>query len=369
MFWISNNRTAKLLLFVIILSVNGLSLGPVWLCYFMDSYYYSLFNNKATENLIDRTMLKPILDKCRDALFQELLPEGYYYQGDQVYCTSHVLRPLNLIRTFYHDPYFSELDLMKKCIENHRQHNLFWRCNEFIATDIDTTLQALSALVGLVNYTYIYESLDNLSELQLEDGSFKTWIDAENYTYEDLHTDPDCIQYDEIGVLLYYTYIINNTRYSDMLHKGAEYLSSKQNRNGTWETPWYVGDYFGVFKIGSFLAMLNKTKYQKQLQLCYSFVMNTMNSDYGWGRNGISNPLDTAYCLTFLIHYTNNLNLIQKSLKYLIKTQESSGLWHSVPFFRVFYEPEDLIFESEIFTSGIVLETFAIYLQYLYSHN
>ncbi|MHA1269238.1 MAG: hypothetical protein ACTSPY_05570 [Candidatus Helarchaeota archaeon] len=347
---------------LLIVSTSGIFLIPLYFIPFINSYYLLFSSN----TVVSKQDLEPMIDKCVDAILQELLPEGYFYTGDQVYSTSHILRPLNLVRILYNHSIYPELILMKNSIENNRQSNLFWRCNEFIATDIDSTLQALSALNGLSNKSFIYESLDKLSTLQLENGAFKTWIDAENYTFEELHTDPDCIENDENGVVLYYTYMINKSHYKDMLDLGAEFIANQQHANGTWTTPWYPGDYFGIYRIGSFLALYNKTKYYETLEKSYSFIMNTINSDNGWGKNGISNPLDTAYCITFLIYYTHNIYLVQKGLKYLIKTQLDNGLWPETPFFQIYNGPEYLYFGPSALVSGIVLETFATYIQTFY---
>jgi hypothetical protein len=320
-----------------------------------------IFSSK--NSIVFKDDLAEITNNCEDAILEKLLPPGYFFHGDQVHCTSHILRALNLINTIYNYEVPPGIELMKNSIENNRQENLFWRCNEFIPTDIDTTLQALSALNGLSNKSFIYESLDKLTTLQLEDGSFRTWIDVGNYTFEELHTEPDCIENDEIGVVLYYTYILNKSRYNNMLFDGAEYISTQQNFDGTWQTPWYLGDYYGIYKIGSFLALYNKTKYFRQLNKSYWFIMNNMNPDGGWGRENGSNPLDTAYCITFLIHYKNDINLIQKGLRFLMNSQEPNGLWPDFPFYEIIDEPTNLIFGPNILVSAIILETMGIYLK------
>ena len=353
----SGNIFLKILLILLMCSIC------TFLIIFPILNYFNINNN--TNKIFNKASLVDIIKNCRNSILERQLPEGYFYEGDQVHCTSHILRALNLVRMIYNYSIDPRIDLMKNSIENNRQTNLFWRCNEFIPTDIDTTLQALSALKGLSNDSFLYASLDNLSELQLTDGSFKTWIDVGNYTFEELHTEPDCIENDEIGVVLYYTYKFNKTRYNDMLYKGAEYISFQQHENGTWTTPWYLGDYYGIYKIASFLSMYNKSKYTSELQKSYSFVINTRNPDNGWGRNGISNPLDTAYCITFLLHYTNNIYIIQDSMKYLIQAQGENHLWEEVPFYQIVDEPENLIFGPDLMISAIILETLGIYLQNL----
>jgi hypothetical protein len=200
----------------------------------------------------------------------------------------------------------------------------------------------------------------------LPNGGFSTWLYPDNETPANNTEDLEVI-----GTFGLYLTKIATDKYFTTLTKIAEFLKQRQNNDGTWNETWYFSQYYGIYRIASFLAIFNRTKYYIELEKSLNEIKTTIKDDGAWGRENKSNSLDTAFCISFLINYPSSINsqFIKNGISYLLNHQNITGSWENVSFFSEYPKGsigyEQYIYESELYTTSIVLETLLDYIIYL----
>lgn len=342
-------RTRNLIL--IILFILGISI-----------YTYLLITNYSNQT---RNLEKINQSLSRSINFLENDPK-IKFLNTTLFETNHVLRALNRLSQNQQIINHSILLMLKNHVENLRGNDYFWKFEDILPPDLDDTITSISALYGLSSYQYIYETLDALILKQLPSGAFYTWLYPDNESSQNNTEDLEVI-----GTFGLYLTKISIEKYYSTLIRIAEFLKQKQNHDGSWNETWYFGNYYGIYRISSFLALFNKREYQTQLENSLNEIKTTIQNDGGWGRENKSNSLDTAFCTSYLINYRSLVNsqLINNGVSYLLNHQNTSGSWEKIPFFSEYpldiIGPEQVIYESELFTTSIVLETLLDYIIYL----
>jgi squalene-hopene/tetraprenyl-beta-curcumene cyclase len=173
-----------------------------------------------------------------------------------------------------------------------------------------------------------------------EDGSFETWIiPATERTPEQerqakfarlawgMGADPEVV-----ANLLFAMMLYDPGRFQEIIEKGSVYLRNQQQDNGSWESSWYHGPYYGVYVCLRLLTRVNVVL--PTVQRAYDFLQNSQHSDGSWGTNGDSgDPLSTALSLLALAEMQMNMSLYGscsrelagKALVYLQECQDHTN--------------------------------------------
>jgi squalene cyclase len=229
--------------------------------------------------------------------------------------------------------------------------NGLWKFRNLVPTDSDESGIAAVALMTYNNKTSLVRTMEDFSEYQAESGIFPLWLNETlsgfNQTYD----------LDQTSVVLYSMFLFNSTKYATNLSRGVGYVRTNQSSEGYWNCTYYYGPFYGTFISTRLLAAYGNSS--NQLQQSYQFLLNSQNTDGGWGRDLSSNPLDTAFAILALTYLrkigfditpsTNN------GINYLIGSQFSNGTWAIVPFWGPMYPPYN-IYQSHAMTTLFALK-------------
>ena len=180
------------------------------------------------------------------------------------------------------------------------------------------------------------------------DGSFETWIiprsertSAETRQAEFAEkmwgTGPDP---DVMANLLYALTLVDQHRYFRQIRDGADYLLSRQSREGSWSSTWYHGPYYGTHVC---LRLLSRVSPEAEgIQSAADFLWRHQNNDGGWGKSEGSNALDTSLALLALSSVQRsrfgnreNRDIAAAALAYLGKCAGADGSWPGCEFIKM----------------------------------
>lgn len=155
-----------------------------------------------------------------------------------------------------------------------------------------------------------------LKDNSQENGSFETWIiPATERTPEQerqakfarlawgMGADPEVV-----ANLLFALMMYDPGRSQEIIERGSVYLCNQQQDNGSWESSWYHGPYYGIYVC---LRLLTRVNVSLQIvQRAYDFLQNSQHPDGSWGINGDrGDPLSTALSLLALAEVEMNMSL------------------------------------------------------------
>lgn len=255
-----------------------------------------------------------------------------YYQGDvfQRAVISDII--------FDIDPEFNNcllpfLDYETKYLSDQIQSKGGWNFYhdfEYQPNDTDTTAQVMQVLIKMKRQDLINQKtiqvIDNILERQFkENGKIETWLlpplekqnskEKKQYRflkYYTRHNLDKSVDVEVMANLLYTLQIFNKEKYNMSIKHGVEFLEKTQNKNGSWTSTWYWGEYYGIYVC---LRLFVETKQDsKSINKAKDFLLKKNASNKAWGyKNSIDDPLNTAYALISL-HYL-------KKLKHQVPTQ------------------------------------------------
>ncbi len=138
-----------------------------------------------------------------------------------------------------------------------------------------------------------------------DDGSFESWIiplsdrtEQETRQLQFARTtwgtgaDPEVV-----ANLLYALALIDRKRYSREIERGLRYLEKMQLHDGSWESTWYQGPFYGTYVCLRLLAEGQVTRHSRPVHQAAAFLLASQNPDGGWGLGASSNALDTSLAL------------------------------------------------------------------------
>ena len=203
-----------------------------------------------------------------------------------------------------------------------------------------------------VNGIPITEYCDKPLSIVLEgaeaDGSFETWIiPLSDRTAREMRqlefvltmwgtgADPEVM-----ANLLYALALIDRERYSEEIERGVRYLIKRQSHEGSWESTWYRGPYYGTYAC---LRLLSQVEFARDsVRIAADFLRRSQNSDAGWGLGASSNALDTALALLGLatlqrdaLDPRQNSENVSRALHYLRQQVDSNGSLPSCEFIQM----------------------------------
>ncbi|MEB3311171.1 MAG: hypothetical protein VKJ02_13155 [Snowella sp.] len=179
------------------------------------------------------------------------------------------------------------------------------------------------------------------------DGSFETWIIPKNNRTPEQQlqdewarlawgTGPDP---DVMANLLYALVLYDVERFSQVIEKGVTYLENQQKADGSWQSSWYHGPFYGTYVCLRLLALVRPLS--PSLARGVNFLVGSQREDSGWGIEAVTDPLSTALALLGLAFaYPEGKTLIHKdfifqALSYLQECQQSDQSWPSCRFIRM----------------------------------
>jgi squalene-hopene/tetraprenyl-beta-curcumene cyclase len=143
-----------------------------------------------------------------------------------------------------------------------------------------------------------------LRDGRLADGSFETWIVPATQRSPLQERQAELVRSlwgaggdaDVTANLLYALHLYQPARFASELTRGGHYLEAAQKADGTWETRWYNGPYYGLYVIARLLAAIKPGSLA--LQNIRRFLDTGQASDGGWGLAGKdSDSLSTSLAL------------------------------------------------------------------------
>lgn len=218
-----------------------------------------------------------------------------------------------------------------------------------IASDADDLGQIIQAFVVAehkeLSLAYCEKPIKVLLKNNLlEDGSIETWIvpkkdrtqaqeTQHRYNLQKWGIGPDN---EVVANLFYALFLYDPQRYEKLIDNASAYIESVQNRNGSWDSRWYYGLYYGTFVCS---RLINSIKPDAEtLKAATYFIRKNQNADGGWG-NLKSDQLNTSLALLTLLNCckfseTNYQECVIPAITYLKKSIENSKLWDEIDFIK-----------------------------------
>ncbi len=210
--------------------------------------------------------------------------------------------------------------------------------------DLDS-LSAVLLLFARAAPEYLYlcqEPVDLFIRNVMPDGSLETWMTVpddnpvqrelmlhgiKRYWGSDIDTGV-CAHF--YRALLNYDYKL----FTRTISKGTEFIISKQQPGGNWESTWYWGH---AYATGLCLRLLWETSSgEAAISRAMEYFQMSQWEDGGWGILETV-PLDTALatwilCLTGVGQY---LPAIERGTRYLLERQAQDGHWEPSPWIKM----------------------------------
>lgn len=212
-----------------------------------------------------------------------------------------------------------------------------------IAADADDLGEILQSFV-LADHkelalTYCEKPLKTLiNNNLLDNGAVETWIipkENRNEIQEKQHQynltkwgiGPDT---EVVANLFYGMAVYDMDRFEKIITNSATYIESVQNTDGSWDSRWYYGSFYGTFVCTRLLAKIVPNS--PALKSAKQFLINSQRIDGGWGNNK-SDQLNTSLALMALAYCDPENGLeVNLAINYL-KTSISKG-WESIDFIK-----------------------------------
>jgi squalene-hopene/tetraprenyl-beta-curcumene cyclase len=210
--------------------------------------------------------------------------------------------------------------------------------------DVDSLAAALSLFTrGAPEHTALCEeplrlALDGLHS----DGGIETWIIALNDDESARRimragvercwgSGPDV----DVCANFYHALLRHDpARHAAVLARGAEFILSRQNAEGSWSASWYWGRVYGLSLCLAFLRALGTGEEAEARALEY--LRATQREDGGWGLLE-STPIETAAALWALGRPALDAEPApaRRALEFLLSMQGSDGGWGESPWIKM----------------------------------
>lgn len=174
------------------------------------------------------------------------------------------------------------------------------------------------------------------------DGSFETWIvpARERSEEEELqarwvtHVWGEGADAEVVANLLHALEAVGRERFAAVIDRGARWLTTVQEPDGSWISTWYHGPYYGLWTALRLLG--SRGDAADAVARAIGFLAASQREDGGWGFRGDSDPLSTALALLAL-HSAGALEppRLAQATAFLARTCAIDGGWDAVPWIRM----------------------------------
>ncbi|MBD7911395.1 hypothetical protein [Clostridium cibarium] len=208
----------------------------------------------------------------------------------------------------------------------------------------------------------VQKVLDKVFKINRGDDYFKTWI-----IYEDeldykriehmLNMDNEIeVNANFAGALYNFDYV----KYRIVIEKCLKKVYSKQLENGSWQSNWYVGNYYCGYVLSKTFKLV---KDDEVINKYHNFLIESQNENGSWG-DGVGNPLETSYSILSLLNigYLNELvkSSLERATNYLIETVNENGYWYGCEFIKMGLGKNDSSEQLLRYRSSILTTIFCI---------
>lgn len=232
---------------------------------------------------------------------------------------------------------------------------------EEIAADADDLGQILQLFVRLDKSIYIQKFISHPLNILLKertniDGGIETWIIPKrsiNIThlrqekYNNMWgTGPDA---EVMANLVYGLCLYDFKLYYKQIVKSCKYIISHRDPNGSWQSKWYYGSYYGTYVVMRLITYVLKkdptasTNFlYKSLNKTIGFFETSQQKDGGWSMNNNKSELLTSALAVLALLNVYNIrkdvkirNQVLKGYQYLLKTSNISLYEpYNIPFIK-----------------------------------
>lgn len=263
----------------------------------------------------------------------------------------------------------SECDYLINRINNETGGWSYFPTVKEIAADIDDLGQMIQLFLGCNRKDLAEKFCLKPIQLALENrihpnGGIETWIIPKNNQIDLQKTQeyfnsakwgkgPDV---EVVANFVYALKILQENNYRQHIANAVTYVLSNQKENGSWESRWYYGNYYGTYVCLRLLKEFNG-KYVEQINRSLDFILMTQNEDGGFSMSGEHNsdPLNTSFALLSLkLFFSENNTSIKNAENYLVRSQSELGYWKDIDFIKPkVQEP----YKSKTITTAFVLKS------------
>jgi squalene-hopene/tetraprenyl-beta-curcumene cyclase len=190
-------------------------------------------------------------------------------------------------------------------------------------------------------------------------GAINTWIEdpaesgatrARQRAAEEQHwgrsTDPEVVanlysawsSWDAVAAVP----LLDGAATTDGRHRIARWLVAAQGAEGAWHSTWYIGPYYGTWKVLQALAATPAPDgiASEAIRRAVEFLRETQRRDGGWGVDDApSDPLSTSLAVLGLLGASHKVHfdasVIRTGCSYLWLNQDRDGAWACVPWIRM----------------------------------
>lgn len=221
-----------------------------------------------------------------------------------------------------------------------------------LAPDVDDLGQMIQLYARLKKHRELEQYCSPLIELIISEnkhtnGGFETWIipAANRSRIQELQAEwaregwGTGIDTEVVSNFIYGLLLTENPVYNDVVDKGIDYLIDRREKDGSWSSTWYFGNYYGTYT--ALRACLSKKTDSNWLARTEQYLIEGQKPSGGWGRTALADPLQTSFALLSLglisAHKEEPIetSILTQALVFLQKTQMPSGCWTSVPFIKM----------------------------------
>ncbi|MHC6198658.1 prenyltransferase/squalene oxidase repeat-containing protein [Elizabethkingia miricola] len=239
-----------------------------------------------------------------------------------------------------------------------------------IVADIDDLGQIMQFFIKTGKEDLIHDHCLNAIRIAIEDrvnkeGGIETWI-IPNYKLNELQKKQDYFNKSKWGkgpdveVVANFAYalqLFSPLEYSEVIKNAVEYIISNQKDNGSWESRWYFGSFYGTYVCLRLISEVNAKNCHVK-EIVADFLQKSQNPVGSYGIEGeyILSTVFAIFCMNIL-DLPDFKYLKQKAKEFLLASQMEDGGWIAEHFIKPkMQEP----YSSRTLTTAYVLKALLI---------